>query len=110
MDEEFFFPQNVRTTYRLWLLGPRQLKRLAVAPVLALLIGWALHGLSFLVAAIAAGLLASVYGAVFCLPLLSDEQTLSDIGLEVLRHRRTQSTFAHGREVNPPGILDQLDT
>jgi hypothetical protein len=109
MDEEFFFPQNVRTSYRLWLLGPRHLKRLALAPVLALLAGWALHGLSFLLAAIAAGLLASVYGAVCCLPLLSDEQTLADIGLEILRHRRHQTAFAHGKEVVSPGRLAQLD-
>jgi hypothetical protein len=104
MDEEFFFPQNVRTTYRLWLLGPRHLKRLALAPVLALLLGWATYRISLLLAIALAAFAAAVYTAVFCLPLLGDDQTLSDIGLEIYRHRRHQNHFAHRKE-EPDGCL-----
>ena len=93
MDDEFFFPQNVRTSYRLWILGPRHLKRLAVAPVIALLVALALFKVSLFLAAVVAGLLATAYTVSFCLPLLADEQTLSDVGLEIQRHRRQQTEF-----------------
>ena len=99
MDEEFFFPQNVRTSYRLWLLGPRHLKRLLLAPVIALPTGWALYGLSFFLAVTVAAFLAAIYAALFCVPLLADEQTLSDVGLEILRHRRQPARYPHREEV-----------
>jgi hypothetical protein len=109
VDDEFFFPQNVRTSYRLWILGPRHLKRMALAPVIALLVGLPLFKVSLLAAAIVAGLLAGVYVAVFCLPLLSDEQTLSDVGWEIYRHRRRQTTFAYLKEVSLHRSLAQLE-
>lgn len=109
MDDEFFFPQNVRTSYRLWILGPRHLKRMALAPVIALLVGLPLFKVSLMAAAIVAGLLAGVYVAVFCLPLLSDEQTLSDVGWEIYRHRRRQTTFAYSKEVSLHRSLAQLE-
>jgi len=105
MDEEFFFPQNVRTSYRLWFLGPRHLKRLALAPVIALATGWALHGLSLFLAVAVAGFLAAAYSAVFCLPVFGDDQTLSDIGLEIRRHRKQQARFCHRKEVKTYGLL-----
>jgi hypothetical protein len=106
LDEEFFFPQNVRTSYRLWLLGPRHLKRLTLAPVILLLVGWALHGVSIFLAAVMAGLLTALYTGLVCVPLLGDDQTLSDVGLEILRHRRRQSTFRHRKEVTLPGAME----
>jgi hypothetical protein len=109
MDDEFFFPQNVRTSYRLWILGPRHLKRMTLAPVIALLVGLPLFKVSLMAAAIVAGLLAGVYVAVFCLPLLSDEQTLSDVGWEIYRHRRRQTTFSHLKEVSLHRSLAQLE-
>ena len=106
MDEEFFFPQNVRTSYRLWLLGPSHLRRLALAPVILLLTGWALHGVSMFLAAVVAGLLTALYTALLCVPLLGDDQTLSDVGLEILRHRRRQTSFPHRKEVTLPGAVE----
>lgn len=108
MDEEFFFPQNVKTTYRLWLLGPKHLKRLALAPVIAVAAGLALYSLSLFVAALVAGLLAAAYGAICCVPLLGEDQTLSDIWLEIWRHRRRQATFEHRKEVEARGHVAQL--
>ena len=108
MDEEFFFPQNVRTTYRLWILGPRHLRRLGIAPVVALLAFLPLFRVSVLVAAILAGLLGTAYAVVFCLPLLSDDQTLSDVYLEVRRHRRRQTYFAAHKGVNSHGDVAEL--
>jgi hypothetical protein len=93
VDDEFFFPQNVRTSYRLWIFGPKHLRRLAVALVIAVLAGLALYRVSVLLAALVAGLLAGAYVAVFCLPILADEQTLADVGWEIRRHRRHQTSF-----------------
>ncbi|HYF90941.1 MAG TPA: hypothetical protein VD969_01710 [Symbiobacteriaceae bacterium] len=109
MDDEFFFPQNVRTSYRLWILGPRHLKRLSLAPLIAVLAGLALFKVSLFLAAVVAGLLASVYAALFCIPLLADEQTLSDVGWEVYRHRRHQTAFAHAREVSGHRSVAELE-
>lgn len=100
MDEEFFFPQNVRTSYRLWILGPRHLRRLAVAPVLAMLAFLPLYPISVFLAAVVAGLLGSAYAVAFCLPLLSDEQTLSDVHMEIRRNRRRQTYFAARKGVD----------
>lgn len=109
MDEEFFFPQNVRTSYRLWILGPKHLKRLAGAPALALLAGLPLLRISPFLAAVVAGLLGAAYAVTLCLPLLGDDQTLSDVGLELLRHRRRQNRFAHGKEAEAHGHVAQLE-
>lgn len=97
MDEEFFFPQNVRTTYRLWILGPRHLRRLALAPVLAVLFGWLLHGLPLLVAAIGTSLVVAAYCGLGVVPVAADEQTAWDVWREIQTHRRSQSRFHHQR-------------
>lgn len=93
MDEEFFFPQNVQTSYRLWLMGPKHLKRLILAPVLAILTGWAVAGLSLYLAAFTAVFLASVYIACVCVPVVAGEQTLIEVWIAVRRHSRTQVVF-----------------
>lgn len=98
MDEEFFFPQNVRTTYRLWILGPRHLKRLALAPLIALAVGWLFVGVSLFLAALLAALFASAYAGLCCVPVLAEERTAWDVWQELRRHQKGQAVFAHQRE------------
>jgi hypothetical protein len=93
MDEEFFVPQNVQATYRLWLMGPRHLKRLILAPVLAILTGWAMAGLSLYLAAFTAVFLASCYVACCCVPVVAGEQTLVEVWVAIRRHNRSQVVF-----------------
>ncbi|MFZ5823448.1 MAG: hypothetical protein ACOY94_03775 [Bacillota bacterium] len=93
MDEEFFFPQNVQTSYRLFMLGPVHLKRLALAPVIALAAVLALYRVTLFGSMALAVLLASVYAAACCFPLMGDDQTLLDVGLEIRRHGRSQGRF-----------------
>lgn len=97
MDEEFFFPQNVRTEYRLWIFGPKHLRRLALGLVLALLVGWLFHGLSLLLAAILAALMGTLWAGLFCLPVLHDEVTPWDLWREMQHHARGQTQFHYGK-------------
>jgi len=93
MDEEFLFPQNVQTGYRLWLFGPRHLRRLSLAPVLAILLGWPLAGVSVLAAAIGGTLAGTAYAVVVCVPIFPEEETLWDALREIRRHRRSPNWF-----------------
>lgn len=93
MDEEFFFPQNVQASYRLWLMGPKHLRRLILAPVLAIGIGWATARISLYLAAFLAIFSASVYAACFCVPVVAEEQTLWEVWLALRRHTRAQVRF-----------------
>lgn len=104
MDEEFFFPQNVRTSYRLFMLGPAHLKRLVLAPVIAILVIVGLYQVSLFLAVAVGILLASVYTGLCCVPLMGDEQTLLDVALEIRRHGRTQGRYPNRREVSPYGM------
>lgn len=99
MDEEFFFPQNVRTSYRLWLFGPRHLLRLAAAPVLAVVFGWLVHGLSLTLGVIFGVMVGAAYTALCCVPILESDETLLDVGLSLLRHRRQQARYCYEQEV-----------
>lgn len=96
MDEEFFFPQNVRTEYRLWIFGPRHLRRLPLVLIPAVLVVWLTHEFSTTLAAVLAVLVASVHCTVYCLPVLHDEETVWDLWQEMLRHRDSQTRFEHG--------------
>jgi len=98
MNEEFFFPQNVRTSYRLWLMGPRHLRRLAGAVPIGLMVGWMLHRMPLVVVAAGVVLVLSGYVAAACLPLLGDDLTLWDVGREIRRHRRQQTWFPSMRD------------
>lgn len=93
MDEEFFFPQNVRTEYRLWMFGPKHLRRLALGVVAAMAVGWLLHGVSLLLAAILAAVVATAWAGFFCLPVLHDETTAWELWREMRRHARGQTRF-----------------
>lgn len=103
MDEEFFFPQNVRTTYRLFMMGPTHLKRLVLAPVIAVLVIVGLHRFSLLLGVGAGVLLAAIYAGACCVPLMGDDQTLLDVGLEIRRHGRAQGRYQNRREVAADG-------
>jgi hypothetical protein len=96
VDEEFFFPQNVQASYRLWLMGPKHLRRLVLAPVLAIVLGWVTAGLSLYLAAFLAIFSASVYTACFCVPVVAEEQTLWEVWLALRHHSRSQVRFRPG--------------
>lgn len=104
MDEEFLFPQNVRTTYRLWVLGPRHLKRLGLAPILAMITGWLLHELPLALSASGTSLVVAGFCGLCVVPVTADEQTAWDVWREIRLHRRVQTQFHH-----PWGGIDRTD-
>jgi hypothetical protein len=104
MDEEFFFPQNVRTSYRLFMLGPTHLKRLVLAPVIALAAIIGLYRISLFLGVGAGVLLAAIYAGLCCIPLMGDDQTMLDMALEIRRHQRSQGRYRNRREVNRHGV------
>jgi len=117
VDEEFFFPQNVRTTYRLLHMGPRHLKRAATGAGV-LLAGSALavmKGLALPWAALGATVLGTAYGLTYCLPLYGDDQALLDLWAELQAHYRRQTVFPFRPtlqvvEVKPAHDMESLIT
>lgn len=95
MDEEFFFPQNVTTTYRILGMGPRHLRRGGVGLAGAL-------GLAVLVARqsdLFTGLMVStllllVYVAGFAYPTFGEE-SLADVWLHLWAKSRVQTRFPY---------------
>ncbi len=104
MDEEFFFPQNVRTTYRLFMMGPTHLKRLVLVPVIVVGVILGLYRFSVLLGVGVGVLLAAVYAGACCVPLMGDDQTLLDVGLEIRRHGRAQGRYLNTKEVDADGM------
>lgn len=100
LDEEFFFPQNVRTPYRFWLFGPRHLRRMLLAPVLGLVFGWLGYRVSFLTGVGLGVFAAALYTGLCCLPVLAGEETAWDIAREILTHMRSQTRFDVRGEVS----------
>ena len=99
MDEEFFFPQNVRTSYRLFMLAPVHLKRLILAPVIAVVAVIGLYQIWLLLGVGVGVLLAAIYAGLCCFPLMGDDQTLLDVGLEIRRHGKAQGRYLNQKEV-----------
>lgn len=107
MDEEFFFPQNVTTTYRIFGMGPRHLKRAGIgaAAAVPLVLTLAFRIGLFPALVVAAVLLAAYIGAV-AYPTSGDE-TLSDVVLHLWAKGRAQTSFAYqSKEVAPIGEPD----
>jgi hypothetical protein len=99
MDDEFFFPQNVTTTYRIFGLGPRHLRRAAIGLGPALLLAMALaRWTSFFSALLVAAVLLLLYVAAFAYPTFGDE-TLMDIVLHQRAKTRTQTAYQYAEEV-----------
>ena len=93
MDEEFFFPQNVQTSYRLFGMGPKHLRRLVMGIPGLLLVTVATAKLLSVLVALGVGLVLLVaYGAGFCWPT-KGENTMFDLWLHVRRLRRVQTIF-----------------
>lgn len=99
MDEEFFFPQNVRTSYRLWMFGPKHLRRLGAGlPVIVLGAGYLSRTLPLPLAAALVACVVALYTAAWCWPVFSDEQTVLDLVLHLRRKRRQQTEFPYDEE------------
>lgn len=101
MDERYFFPQNVRTDYRLTVLfvslGPRHLKRAAVGGAVILASTYlALRSVSLLQAALVASIAFSSYLAVCCLPVFPDDITIGDLVRRLYDKRNSQQVFPYG--------------
>jgi hypothetical protein len=100
LDEDFFFPQNVRTSYRLWVFGPKHLRRIGAGlPVIVLGAAYLGRTLSLPMAAAFVACCAAVYIAAWCWPLFTDEQTVLDLLLHLHRRRRQQTAFPYDEEV-----------
>lgn len=93
LDEEFFFPQNIRTGYRLWIFSARHLRRLVWAPVCAVITGWPLLQASVLLGVVVGSAVGAGFAGVACVPVFADEQTVSDALIELHRHRQSQTWY-----------------
>jgi hypothetical protein len=107
VDDEFFFPQNVQTTYRLFGMGPRHLRRAALGLPVAVGLAFVLGRGHVLVGVLIATILAAAFVAAVCWPTNGDE-TVIDLWLHVRRMQREQTVFIKG-EVNGPGT-DRTDS
>jgi hypothetical protein len=100
MDEEFFFPQNVQTTYRLFGMGPKHLRRLLTgSPVILVAMVLASRWMPVPWVVTLAAILLVGYAAGYCWPT-NGENALFDLWLNVRRLRRSQTIFIR-QEVLP---------
>lgn len=102
MDEEFFFPQNVQTTYQLFGMGPKHLKRLVAGAPVVLLLGVLIAQAHVLFGVLIATILAGAYVGGCCYPV-NGEETVADLWLHVRLMRQQQTVFVKKVEVDEPG-------
>jgi hypothetical protein len=103
VDDEFFFPQNVQTTYRLFGLGPKHLRRAAMGLPAALAIAALLGRGHALWGVLVGTILAAAYVGGACWPANGDE-TVLDLWLHVRRMQRQQTIF-NKREATDAGSI-----
>lgn len=102
MDDEFFFPQNVQTTYRLFGMAPRHLRRAAAGLPVAILVGALVAQAHVLMGVLVATILGGAYLAGFCWPA-NGEETVLDLWLHVRRMHQHQTVFVKKEEVPDAG-------
>jgi hypothetical protein len=92
MDEEFFFPQNVQTSYRLFGMGPRHLRRLVMGLPVVLAVAVLVGRFDVLWGVLVGALLAAAYVAGGCWPT-DGAETVFDLWLHIRRMQREQTVF-----------------
>lgn len=109
-ETEFFWPANVETTFSLWGLEPRHLRRLVLLPALlgaAGALGYlAAHAIPWTWVRVIlwtwlALVPAGAYVWYYCVPRYPRGRTSSDLAREVGRHRKAQTVFEPAMLVTP---------